>query len=187
MWTSRRLLALSNLSTEPRERPNRRSTSGCASGRPPRAGCCRGRTPASFVAAGRLLYQPGAAEVGASRRPDLARPVELSVARRASSSQASALLVDQTTLGGGQRGCWVRSQLGSLLGGPWLAYCEQISDAALRRESPSPVTAAIGACRVAGCRCSRCPGPWPSDRRAAVRTRLCTYRRPESARRQTWE
>jgi hypothetical protein len=48
-----------------------------------------------LVTTGRLLYPPGAAEVGTNLRPDLARPVELSVARRASSSHASALLVDQ--------------------------------------------------------------------------------------------
>ena len=48
-----------------------------------------------LVTTGRLLYPPGAAEVGTNLRPDLARPVELSVARRASSSHASAMLVDQ--------------------------------------------------------------------------------------------
>jgi hypothetical protein len=48
-----------------------------------------------LLATARLLKAPGAAEVGMSRRPDLARPVELSVARRPSSGTASALLVDQ--------------------------------------------------------------------------------------------
>jgi hypothetical protein len=49
-----------------------------------------------LLATVRLLKAPGAAEVGMSRRPDLARPVELSVARRPSSSTASALLVDHS-------------------------------------------------------------------------------------------
>jgi hypothetical protein len=55
-----------------------------------------GTSTSILVTTGRLLYPPGAAEVGTNRRPDFARPVELSGARRASSSHASALLVDRS-------------------------------------------------------------------------------------------
>ena len=44
-----------------------------------------------------LRNSPGAAAVGAIREPDLAGPVGFSVARLASSSRASTLLVDQTS------------------------------------------------------------------------------------------
>lgn len=62
--------------------------------------CLPDRTSTSIlVATGRMLYPPGAAENGTNRRPDFARPVELSVAQRASSSQVSALQVDQSSSG----------------------------------------------------------------------------------------
>ena len=48
-----------------------------------------------LVATGGLLNPPGAAEVSPRREPALARPVGFSVARRASGSRASALLLDQ--------------------------------------------------------------------------------------------
>jgi hypothetical protein len=69
-----------------------------------------GTRTSALIATARLLDPPGVAEVAASRKPDLARPVELSVAWRTSSSQVSALLVDQsTTLGCRRLRFWVRS------------------------------------------------------------------------------
>jgi hypothetical protein len=50
------------------------------------------------IATARMLSPPGIAEVGATRELDRVRPVKMSVARQASSSQASALVLGQATL-----------------------------------------------------------------------------------------
>jgi hypothetical protein len=54
-----------------------------------------------LVATGRLLYPPGAAEVGTSRRPDFARPVELSVARRPAAVRPERCCSIEATLAAG--------------------------------------------------------------------------------------